>query len=88
MAVILKQQRLLLEWLVTAGNIAVSDTDNGSLLFVTQNECAKAGWINLTPFGSGFLMAAITDAGRDIVKDRRAERQQAPGQDRRRQIKT
>jgi len=83
---IMHQQRLFLEWLVMAGNIAVSDTDNGSLLFITQHECAKAGWIKLTPFGSGFLMAAITDAGRDMVKDRRAARENKLDHERRREV--
>ena len=71
MAEIMGQQRLLLEWLVMAGNIAVSDTDNGTTLFATQVECEKAGWIKLTQFGSGFFMAAITDSGKDVVKNRR-----------------
>jgi len=86
MAEIMHQQRLFLEWLVMAGNIAVSDTDDGSLLFKTQHECQDAGWIKLTQFGSGFFMAAITDAGRDKVKDRRTGKREGSGPDRRRSI--
>jgi len=84
MAEIMRQQRLLLEWLVMSGNIAVPDSDNGSLLFVTQSECEKAGWIKLTQFGSGFFMAKLTDAGRDMVKNRRSARKSVDGHDRRR----
>ena len=78
------QQRLLLEWLVMAGNIAVSDTDNGSLLYKTQMECEKFGWIKLSQLGSSFFMAAITDSGKSMVRDRRTGNRGAEGPDRRR----
>lgn len=88
MVEIMHQQRLLLEWLTIAGNIAVSDTDDGSLLYKTQHECQDAGWIKLTQFGSGFFMAAITDTGRDLIQNRRSgprkETRTGTGPDRRR----
>lgn len=84
MAEIKHQQRLFLEWLSMAGNMAVSDADNGSLLYTTQHECKDAGWVILTQFGSGFFMAAITDLGRDMVKDRRSTRPNSVTNDRRR----
>ncbi|MBL6941092.1 MAG: hypothetical protein ISR53_02930, partial [Rhodospirillales bacterium] len=74
MAEILHQQRLLLELLVMSGNIAVSDVDDGTLLFATMKECKKAGWLTLKPFGAGFHQAVITDVGRMKIKDRRSGR--------------
>ena len=74
MAEILHQQRLLLELLVMSGNIAVSDVDDGTLLFATMKECEKAGWLTLKPFGAGFDQAVITDVGRMKIKDRRSGR--------------
>ncbi|PHS76655.1 MAG: hypothetical protein COB59_10955 [Rhodospirillaceae bacterium] len=88
MSEIMHQQRLLLEWLVMAGNIAVSDTDNGSLLYKTQVECEKAGWIKLTQFGSGFFMAAITNLGKQAIRNRRLGRLDNAGPDRRRAMTT
>jgi len=84
MTEIMHQQRLLLEWLAMAGNIAVSDSDNGSLLYKTQVECEKAGWIKLTQFGSGFFMAAITDLGKQVIRNRRMGTRDNEGLDRRR----
>lgn len=66
---ILHQQRLLLEVLSMSGNIAVPDKDNGTILFQTLIEAKDAGWITLSPFGTGFDMATITDVGRAAIKD-------------------
>lgn len=71
MAEILHQQRLLLELIVKSGNIAVSDSDDGTLLFATMQECRRKGWLTLNSFGAGFNQAEITDAGRTKVKNRR-----------------
>ncbi|MBL4693585.1 MAG: hypothetical protein JKY92_09690 [Magnetovibrio sp.] len=84
MAEVKHQQRLFLEWLNMAGNIAVSDVDNGSLLYATQYECQEAGWVKLSQFGSGFFMAALTDQGREVVKDRRSSLNDSVSTERRR----
>ncbi|NQU56058.1 MAG: hypothetical protein HQ513_02410 [Rhodospirillales bacterium] len=86
MAEILHQQRLLLELLVKSGNIAVSGTDDGTLLFATLKECEKAGWLTLKPFGAGFDQAEVTGAGRIKVKNRRAERAGKPAVEKRRVV--
>ena len=72
MANILPQQRLLLELISMSGNIAVPDSDNGTLLFNTLKECSAKGWIKLRPVSTGFEEAEITDAGRVIINDRHA----------------
>ena len=69
MAHILPQQRLLLELIAMSGNIAVPDSDNGTLLLKTLKECFSKGWINLRPVGAGFEEAAITDSGRRTIND-------------------
>ncbi len=84
MADILHQQRLLLELLVMSGNIAVSDKDDGTLLFATLKECEKAGWLTLKQFGAGFNQAAITQSGRAKVKNRRVTEKAKQGADKRR----
>ncbi len=84
MAEILHQQRLLLELLSMSGNIAVPDSDNGTLLFKTLKECQTANWITLTPFGAGFNKAEITQFGRNAIKDRRGSASKIAGVDRRR----
>jgi hypothetical protein len=86
MAELLHQQRLLLELLVKSGNIAVSDTDDGTLLYVTMKECERKGWLTQSQFGAGFNQAVITDAGRRKVKNRRGTRTAKPGVDKRRAI--
>ena len=65
---ILPQQRLFLELIVMSGDIGVPDEDNGTVLYRTMKECEGEGWINLNHFGAGFDKAAITDAGRKMVK--------------------
>lgn len=81
---ILHQQRLLLELLSMSGNIAVSDKDDGTILFQTLKEAKDAGWITLSPFGTGFDMAAITDAGRSAIKNCRKATSEKPKIERRR----
>lgn len=83
-AEILHQQRLLLELLKMSGNIAVPDSDNGTLLFRTLVECKTQGWINLTQFGAGFNKAEITESGRAMIRERRGDRKNTPGMERRR----
>lgn len=68
MADILPQQRLFLELLVKSGDIGVSDTDDGSMLYRTMKECEKAGWVTVKGFCPGFDKAAITAIGRNKVK--------------------
>jgi hypothetical protein len=84
MAEILHQQRLLLELLSMSGNIAVPDSDNGTLLFKTLKECEASNWLALTQFGAGFNKAEITDSGRRAIKDRRGDRPASTSIDRRR----
>ena len=67
-----------------SGNIAVSDNDDGTILFRTLQESKDAGWITLTPFGTGFDKAAITDIGRAAIKDCRTAQAEKPGLERRR----
>jgi len=86
MSDLLHQQRLLLELLSMSGNIAVPESDNGTLLFQTLKECEDAKWITLTPFGAGFHQAVITDYGRNAIKDRRKDAgADPPAGDKRRQ---
>lgn len=87
MAELLHQQRLLLELLVKSGNIAVSDTDDGTLLFATMKECETKGWLTQSQFGAGFNQAVITDAGRRKVKNRRAGGAAVPAVDKRRRAR-
>ncbi len=84
MVEILHQQRLLLELLSMSGNIAVPDSDNGTLLYKTLCECNIAGWIKLTPFGDGFNQAAITASGRIMIRNRRYHPKEISDHDRRR----
>ncbi len=67
-----------------SGNIAVPDSDNGTLLYKTLKECETARWIKLTPFGAGFNKAEITDSGRLVIRERRNRQAVSPGVDRRR----
>lgn len=68
MTKILHQQQLLLELLCMSGNIAVTESNDGTILRKTLMETKAAGWITLTPFGKGFDMAAITDFGRRVIE--------------------
>lgn len=67
-----------------SGNIAVSDKNDGTILYRTLQESKHAGWITLTPFGTGFDKAAITDFGRLAIRDCRNVQAGHPGQERRR----
>ena len=86
MAEILHQQRLILELLVMSGNIAVSDVDDGTLLYATMKECEKSGWLTLKHFGAGFDQAVITQQGRLKIQNRRAVRSGAHANEKRRPI--
>ncbi len=68
MAMVLPQQKLLLELLMMSGDIAVPDADNETVLFRTLKECESKGWLSLKQFGAGFNKAAITDTGRKAAK--------------------
>jgi len=64
----LPQQTLLLDLLMMSGDIAVPDSDNGTVLFRTLKECESKGWLRLSHFGAGFDKASITDSGRRVMK--------------------
>lgn len=68
----LPQQTLLLDLLTMSGDIAVPDSDNGTVLYRTLKECEAKGWLKLTPFGAGFDKASISDSGRRVMKLTRA----------------
>ncbi|MBT3238616.1 MAG: hypothetical protein HOK06_02095 [Rhodospirillaceae bacterium] len=63
----LPQQTLLLELLMMSGDIAVPDSNNGTLLYSTLKECEANKWLELTRFGAGFDKARITEIGRNLV---------------------
>jgi len=65
---LLPQQRLFLELLVKSGDIAVPDSDDGSMLYRTLKECEKAGLVLIESVSNGFDKAAITNKGRSAVK--------------------
>ena len=65
---LLPQQRLFLELLVKSGDIAVPDSDDGSMLYRTLKECEATGLVFIEGVSHGFSKAAITDSGRTIVK--------------------
>jgi len=67
-----------------SGNIATSDIDNGTLLYATLMECEKEGWITLSLFGAGFNKVEITNAGREMVQNRRMANSGTSAVDRRR----
>ena len=69
MAGALPQQTLLLELLMMSGDIAVPDSDNGTVLYRTLKECEASGWLELKQFGAGFDKASITDSGRLAGKE-------------------
>lgn len=64
----LPQQKLLLELLMMSGDIAVPDSDNGTVLYRTLKECETNGWLKLSHFGAGFDKAGISDSGRRVMK--------------------
>lgn len=69
-----------------SGNIAVSDCDDGTILFRTLKECKAKLWITLTPFGTGFDKAAITNIGRATIKECRSLTAESPTIERRRAL--
>jgi len=50
-----------------SGDIAVPDSNNGTLLYSTLKECEANKWLELTRFGAGFDKARITEIGRNLV---------------------
>jgi len=70
MAKILPQQELFLELLIMSGDIAITITDEDTILQRTLSECKEKGWVKLSLFGAGFNKASITPSGRSQVKTR------------------
>lgn len=64
----LPQQRLLLELLVMSGDIAVSTSDDDTILWRTLGECETAGWLTLEKVTAGYAAASITAAGRTVIE--------------------
>ncbi|MCK5166056.1 MAG: hypothetical protein KAQ66_02015 [Rhodospirillaceae bacterium] len=67
MSDLLPQQRLFLELLVKSGDIAVPDSDDGSMLYRTLKECEGVDLVLIESVSNGFNKAAITEKGREIV---------------------
>ena len=64
----LPQQRLLLELMVMSGDIAVSTSDNDTILWRTLGECEAAGWLTLEKVTAGYAAASITAVGRAVLE--------------------
>ena len=64
---LLPQQRLFLELLVKSGDIAVPDSDDGSMLYRTLKECEDSRLVFIESVSNGFDKAAITKKGRETV---------------------
>ncbi len=66
---ILPQQLLLLELLISSGDIAVDESKENSILGRTLKECSNKGWTELKVFGGGFNKVSITESGRHAAME-------------------
>lgn len=68
---LLPQQHLLLELLISSGNIAVEKKfGNNTLLIRTLKECKDAGWISIADINDDYQKVRITRAGRNQCGNR------------------
>jgi len=63
----LPQQRLLLELLAMSGDIALTRTDDASILWRTAQECCDKGWLALKQISPGVHKASLTLVGRQAI---------------------
>lgn len=68
---ILPQQHLLLELLISSGDIAVEKNfGDNTLLVRTLKECEKAGWITIVNINEDYQKVRITRNGREQCGNR------------------
>ncbi|MBB4284519.1 hypothetical protein [Roseospira goensis] len=74
-ALVLPQQRLLLQLVAMSGDIAVTHTAPSSILWRTLDECVAQRWVDRTEISPGVYKVTLRPRGRAIA---RAEEAGAP----------
>lgn len=69
MSKILPQQRLVLELLSMAGDIAVPVTDETTVLWRTVHECRIGGYVRVTEISTGIYKVRLSLTGRQALRE-------------------
>lgn len=65
MSRLLPQQQLVLELLRMSGEVAVTESAEGTILWRTLQECRRHLWITWSEVSPGVFSVALTTAGRN-----------------------